>query len=228
MEYRMPQRIVSDSYGVTDLTDTLGKDARNGLLLFGMKREQVVAEGMPDETHWILVGEVFSDYGRGRDIEGPHGTFFIPVDEQGRAITPPGMMAFCDDDERAKDQMLNVMTLFNPALLAISFLHCKNVALEDHTVDRPLAKKHRLKYGREPVAYKTLVIEPLKQILRTEGRSDEHGVAKAMHICRGHFADYRNGRGLFGKYKQMVWIPQVLRGGQKGDKAAPREMEIKV
>jgi hypothetical protein len=37
------------------------------------------------------------------------------------------------------------------------------------------------------------VIEPLRQILRTQGRAHEHGIAKAMHICRGHLRDYREG-----------------------------------
>ena len=74
--------------------------------------------------------------------------------------------------------------------------------------------------------YKTLVIEPLKAILRNEGRAHEHGLQKAMHICRGHFADYTQGRGLFGKYHGKYWMPSTVRG-TKG-KSAPREIEVKV
>jgi hypothetical protein len=48
-----------------------------------------------------------------------------------------------------------------------------------------------------------------------------------MHICRGHFKDYREGRGLFGKYHQLVWHPSLVRG-TKGDKPAAREIEVKL
>jgi hypothetical protein len=37
------------------------------------------------------------------------------------------------------------------------------------------------------------------------------GSRKALHVCRGHFAHYRE-RGLFGKYKGTFWRPQHLRG----------------
>jgi hypothetical protein len=112
--------------------------------------------------------------------------------------------------------------------LAVSFLHCKNVTLVDHAVDAPLAKKWKARHGFSPTPYHTLVIEPLKAILRGQGGAGQGtGLAKAMHICRGHFADYREGRGLFGKYKQVVWIPSMVRG-TKGKAAPPREMEIRV
>jgi hypothetical protein len=48
-----------------------------------------------------------------------------------------------------------------------------------------------------------------------------------MHICRGHFRDYREGKGLFGKYKQLVWTPMTVRG-TRGKDAPAREIEIKV
>ena len=48
-----------------------------------------------------------------------------------------------------------------------------------------------------------------------------------MHICRGHFADYREGRGLFGKYKVQVWMPATVRG-TRGKSAPEREIEVKV
>jgi hypothetical protein len=135
-------------------------------------------------------------------------------------------------DESVSEVMKNIMAWYNPALLAISFLHCKNVQLVDHAVDRKLAKRYRERHGgTAPTGYKTLVIEPLKAILRGEGRAHEHGLAKAMHICCGHFKDYREGRGLFGKYKQLVWRPSVVRGtkrGTKGRGAPPREIEVKV
>lgn len=98
--------------------------------------------------------------------------------------------------------------------------------VDNHTPPK-LAKKYREKHGFDPSSYKTLIIEPLKQILRREGKSDTVGVAKAMHICRGHFKDYRQGKGLFGKYHQLVWHDSLVRG-TKGTKPPAREIEVKV
>jgi hypothetical protein len=99
--------------------------------------------------------------------------------------------------------------------------------VEHDRVPPSLAKKFRARYGTNPTPYRTLVIEPLKQILRHEGRSDQVGVAKAMHICRGHSRDYREGRGLFGKYKQLKWTPQIVRGSRGRSVPAP-EVEVRI
>jgi hypothetical protein len=203
---------------------------RVGMLFVAIDRERdtVKAEHLPD-SRWVLWCEVYMDYGlhRGVTAEGPSGSTFFCIDGEGRLVDRPWMQSWADDSERSADAMRSYMTLFNPALLAVSFLHCKNVTLIDNKPDAPLAKKYKLRHGIAPCSWKTLVIEPLKSILRNEGRSGEVGVQKALHICRGHFRDYREGRGLFGKYHQLVWMPSIVRGS-KGEKAPPREIEIKI
>lgn len=62
------------------------------------------------------------------------------------------------------------------------------------------------------MSYYVLNIDPMKEILRTEGRSQTTGLKNALHICRGHFADYRDGRGLFRKHKGVFWVSQHTRG----------------
>jgi len=228
VEHHMARTCRSE-IGDRDLRDTIGSKAKIGVLVHAFTRDQVYEMGadnrLGDGAHWLLWMELFVNYdaSSSRHIQGPHGSCFVQVDAEGRALGPPGMHDYGDHPEHIK----NLITLFNPTLLAISFLHCKNVTVEDQSMDKPLAKKYRSQYGREPARWKTLVIEPLKQILRKEGRADTNGLAKAMHICRGHFADYRNGRGLFGKYKQLVWMPMTIRG-TKGEKPAKREIEVKV
>ena len=98
-----------------------------------------------------------------------------------------------------------------PAYFAISLMHCKNVELRPIDPPPALSKKHERKRGRPLVRYHELNIEPMKTVLRTEGRIGEVGLSKALHICRGHFKDFRE-RGLFGKYKGVYWWPQQLRG----------------
>jgi hypothetical protein len=227
MEHKMVKTIHSRSAGTTDVS-ALIQDGRVGMLFGGSDPEQVQIVGTaPEGTRWILWMELWIDYGVISDhaAQGPHGMTFMPIDEQGRALTPPYMQTWVSRSED-EEQMKAIMTWYNPALLAISFLHCKNVVMEDHRTPKPLAKRYFERRGVHPTAYKTLIIEPLKAVLRKEGASDKNGLAKAMHICRGHFADYREGRGLFGKYKKLVWMPQTLRGSTGTMK--PREMEVKL
>ncbi len=110
--------------------------------------------------------------------------------------------------------------LLDTAFLAISFLHCKNVILSQETYHR--AGKEQLapkipSHTRAsfPVSYHVLEIAPMREILRTEGKSETVGLKRALSICRGHFRHYENGRGLFGKYKGTFWVPMHVRGNRE-------------
>ena len=225
-EHKIPRVIRSRECGDTE---TGVRGGRIGVLASALDpASDVRMDGAPPAgTRWILYFTLFIDYRSNGAIEGPPGPVFLCVDAGGRALDCPWTQSYAD--ERAPVEVIkSYMTWLHPALLAMSFLHCRNVALEEHRVDRPLAKKYRARHGVEPTPYKTLVIEPLKQILRREGgHGAGNGLAKAMHICRGHFADYREGRGLFGKYKVQVFIPATVRG-TRGKSAPEREIEVKV
>jgi len=106
--------------------------------------------------------------------------------------------------------------LLHPALLAISFIHCrKQTKLIEHEAP-PKVQKKRERNSRPPLTkYYTLDIEPLKEILKTEGRIHEVGLQRALHICRGHFKDYSQGKGLFGKYKGLYWWDAIARGTER-------------
>lgn len=224
-ENKLARSIHSKDCGDTDLTKWI-PHGRQGVLLHGLTRDQWQGEGIPDNAQWILWCELFIDYNRrGTPCAGPHGSMFLAVDGEGAIIGTPWMQTFAGPEHEGVIEAL--ITFLHPALLAISFLHCKNVHLAEHVVERPLARKYRERHGIAPANYKTLVIEPLKQILRSEGRAGEVGLAKAMHICRGHFRDYREGRGLFGKYHQLVWTPSIIRG-TRGGGPPPREIEVKL
>jgi hypothetical protein len=231
MEHRFARKIHSKECGDTDLS-AIAPGARVGMLFLGAPPENVTGEGIPASTRWVLVIEMFIDYGLALDgeIQGPHGSICMAIDEHGAAIERPYMQSYVDSsDEFMQHLMRSVMGWTHPALLAISFLHCRNVSMMDHAVPARLAKRYRERHkGLKPTAYKTLVIEPLKAVLRTEGRAGAVGIQKAIHICRGHFRDYREGRGLFGRIHQLVWMPSTVRGGGATDKPPAREMEIKV
>ncbi len=224
-EFKMV-RTIHSKQGDTDVSQWLPQGGRVGQLFYAIDPSEVKGEGIPENCRWIYWCDMWVDYGRREAVaDGPHGAVWICVDAEGRAIGNPCMQSYGDD--AAGEVIKNIMAWYNPSLLAISFLHCKNVTMVDHAVDKPLAKKWAARHGgMRPTAYKTLVIEPLKAVLRKEGRAHEQGLAKALHICRGHFSDYTQGRGLFGKYHGKFWIPSTVRG-TKG-KAAPREIEVKV
>lgn len=100
------------------------------------------------------------------------------------------------------------------ASLCLSFMHCKNVTRIENTPD-PKLQKARQRRNKPPLTkYYTLEIEPMKRILRTEGRSEEVGLKKALHICRGHFASYSEDKPLFGKVSGRFWIPAHVRGSK--------------
>jgi hypothetical protein len=103
-------------------------------------------------------------------------------------------------------------TYLHIPFLALSFMHCKNVALEENKPPVKLQEK-RLKTGKKPlVKYYTLQIDPMREVLRREGASAKTGLRKALHICRGHFATYQRDAPLFGKFVGTFWKPMHLRG----------------
>jgi hypothetical protein len=228
VEFKMAKIIRSEA-GDTDVSRWLPQGGRVGQFWRALDRDEVNGEGIPDNVRWIYWCDMFIDYHRPEaTADGPMGATFLMVDAEGRGVGNPWMLSYsAEGDEEASLVLKSIMAWYNPTLLAISFLHCKNVEMVDNVIDPKLAKRYRERHGVTPTPYKTLIIEPLKKVLHREGGSDKHGLAKAMHICRGHFKDYREGRGLFGKYHQLVWHPSLVRG-TKGKRAPAREMEVRV
>lgn len=99
----------------------------------------------------------------------------------------------------------------HPMLLAISFMHCKNVR---HVEKVPKVDEKFLRAtGKKPrVRYYTLEIYPMREVLRRDGNVEANGLAKALHICRGHFATYTADKPLFGRVVGTVWRDAHVRG----------------
>lgn len=106
--------------------------------------------------------------------------------------------------------MQNVMIV----MLAISFTHAKNVRTVDVEPPAKVAAKRRKAGKPVGVTYKTLVIDGMKEVLRTEGGVERNGLKKALHICRGHFATYTADKPLFGKVTGTFWKPMHTRGSK--------------
>jgi len=128
----------------------------------------------------------------------------------GRLVSSSGNYSeqLADRCEHCKNMMHFMMV---PFFLSLSFLHCRNVHLVDKVPDPRLSRAYQKRHGQPLVRYKVLEIEPMKRILSTAGRVQQSGLKVALHICRGHFKDYRE-RGLFGKNKGIYWWDHALRG----------------
>ncbi len=93
---------------------------------------------------------------------------------------------------------------------AVSFMHCRNVRQVEAKIDP--GERFRKQYKVPKYTYRTLQIDPMKEVLRHEGKSDTDGLQRALHICRGHFSTYSDEKPLFGKYPGTFWVPDHVRG----------------
>jgi hypothetical protein len=102
-----------------------------------------------------------------------------------------------------------------PFKYALSLLHCKNVELIDEKVPAPIRKRWK-KEGIPDVIYRQIVVHPMRAQKRRSAVDDEPrqqaGREARLHICRGHFKDYRQGKGLFGKNQGIYWWDHHARG----------------
>ena len=113
-----------------------------------------------------------------------------------------------------------VAQLSHFAYMTISLMNCKNVVMIDNPPPAKLSKRHAEKYGVPLVTYKTLKVLPMRKVNQNDydpADTRDTSIPKSLHIARGHFKDYRNGPGLFGKYQDIFWWDAYVRGSaEKG------------
>jgi hypothetical protein len=222
MEYRQPRQSISKVHGQVDISDRKGW--ATGAIISAYTREEIEkGEGrtsffpteFKEEMRWRLSVQAYQQGGK-EEAVGPTGSWQIDLDEAGRPIpiTLCGV-PYAEGLEHLvpPEYARGMSTQVHPIMLAISFLHCKNVQTKQ--MEDPHQKKKKKKRGKiGGIKFNVLEIEPMKKVLKTEGRSDEHGISKALHICRGHFKDYRD-KGLFGKHKGIFWWEHSIRGSKE-------------
>ena len=93
----------------------------------------------------------------------------------------------------------------------LSLLSCKNTRTVDNPIPKGILKKRR-KQGIECVVYKTLVIDSMQKGIAKGEHGPGNSISVALHIARGHWKDYREGGGLFGKLKGLFWWDSYARG----------------
>lgn len=168
------------------------------------------------ETRWVLETQPILSYRNGIVPAFDMGLLAIGSDGQILPHTLDGQRSALstkrtiDVDEDTFNAILGGATF--PALLAISFMHCKNISIAAVEPEDTLSRAWKRRHGRPLVRHHVLNIDPMKRVLRTEGRSEEVGLAQALHICRGHFKTYTPEHPLFGRTTGTFWWPMTVRG----------------
>ena len=99
-----------------------------------------------------------------------------------------------------------------PALMAISFMHCKNVNLDAVTPPEKLSRRHLKRYGRPFVSYGELRIDPIRKVLEQQREGVGGSLRKALHLCRGHFKTFTADAPLLGRATGTYWWAPQMRG----------------
>jgi hypothetical protein len=139
-------------------------------------------------------------------------TGMVLVDAEGRNVCH-SLTALIRPEMASTIMDVSAGYFFHIPCLALSFMHCRNVELRDTTDAQSPGDKALRRMRLPKLTFKTLPIFPMREVLRTEGRSDEVGFQRALHICRGHFSHYPDG--LFNRTPgkpETVWVPQHVRG----------------
>jgi len=110
-------------------------------------------------------------------------------------------------------------------------INCKNIRMVTNKetgikrVKRVKSKKKRTL--KTEIEFKTLVLDLTEKQQKELGLPATVAVgSKGFHLCRGHFKNYKNGKGLFGRYKGVYWWLARVRGTDKS-KIIVKDYEIK-
>jgi hypothetical protein len=204
-----------DELGLSSLEKTLASN----LAAYGAMMQRGFDQPMPiptDGMKWRVEGRFIMELG---------GYAFTPggctfrVSEHGKIMEASPTFKVVGGQDASSEMMDHVVGLLTrmsqPAFMALSFMGCKNVGVEVHEPDAKL-NRERTRHGLKPfLRYHTINIEPMRKVLRTEGKIETNGLKKALHICRGHFARYTEDKPLFGHTTGLVWRPAHARGSAK-------------
>lgn len=111
-------------------------------------------------------------------------------------------------DEELYEESMHIL----PALFAIGLMHAKNTSLVDTEQPPKLSKKFEKKNRRPLTSYKTIHVKPMSQVKVAADIEGDKSISARLHIARGHFKDYRQGGGLFGRYRDIFWWDSQIRG----------------
>lgn len=97
----------------------------------------------------------------------------------------------------------------------VLLLNAKNVTTQEVIPNEQLNKK-RIRDGKQPLfSYHTLAVNIGREKKRLDGIKGEPISHNRLHLCRGHFKEFKD-KGLFGRYTGLWWWQPTVRGQNKG------------
>ena len=165
------------------------------------------SEALLIQTKWTVQGLLFSTVLDG-GILLSHRVGIL-LDSEGKWLTHYAESCTCNQGGGS---------VFAIVLLTLGFMQCKNVQRIDVTSKEGPPPKWCRRQKVSELKYHALQIDPN---IGARPRADERKTegdrsGKALHICRGHFAHFRDdgiSRGLFGRRRfGTFWIPAHTRG----------------
>lgn len=160
-------------------------------------------------ARWHLLAQTFS--ARKRQVTPPVD-WFMAVDELGRIIDHRGHIALWLTDTHSPAGVgIIADTFLQVSLLALTFLHCKNVQI---VRPPPPTKKRLPRKVKFESRYHRLRVDAVGR-RGGQSRVSETGIKQSLHIVRGHFREYGSqfGKGkLFGKYSGRFWVASHISG----------------
>jgi len=196
--------------------------SKSGCLIYieyDSAKHKIKGDELFEHVRWGLRSECFMK--QGQDVFVYPWIDLIGVDKDGQILRAPSIenhrwgLDYTHDETQRGVWTGPIIC----ALTAICFAHCKGAEVKEHQPSRQVRRAAERK--KEPVySYRTIDIGPASRVLKEEGDIATNGLGKALHICRGHFANYTAEKPLFGKYVGTVYKPMHLRGKAENGIAA--------
>lgn len=151
-----------------------------------------------------------------KDIED----IFKVLDQPGMPASLPKIRAAQDWEDGVKkydEHRGEAHGYLHSMLLAISFMHCKNVSMKTVYPDAKLKKKRQAS-GKLTSSYRTIEVGPIKRMIEEAKQPGETGIKMALSRCRGHFKTYTEEKPLLGRAVGTFFWDAHVRGNKgKGE-----------
>lgn len=124
-EYKVPRRLHSEEFGDQDfMAVKTCREPRAGALMLRMSPDDVKGENIPANAKWFIALDSFFDYGvkMWHEIQGPHGAWFLALDDAGQIIDRPWCQSFTGNNSVAQHAVKQGQAFMHPPLLALSWL----------------------------------------------------------------------------------------------------------
>jgi len=134
------------------------------------------------------------------------------ISHEGRILERGYRIAACVRPEDREEYADAMGSLFVPAICSISFFHCKNVTIKRVEGSCKHPQRFRRVHGFSAPPFHIIEVHKSTKPSVGEPFGPAQGKESCAHFVRAHFADYREGKGLFGKLHGTYFFGFHVRG----------------